>query len=340
MADLSAPIARVARHFILVRQIRMRGVDLARFDFDFDLTWMGFFLDDQGGVLGRYGSRTAESPDNRQSLAGLRYAMTRALEQFRAGTRAPTAPAQKPDRIDDHDGARRLPATACIHCHQVHEIRRDTLQQRGTWSREQLWIYPWPENLGLALDMDQGDRIAAVREHSPAARLGLRAGDTILTVEGQRVASIADVQYLLHRAPSRGTLSLQWQRMGRIHAGKLSLDEGWRKTDLSWRWSLRSLDPAPQVSGDDLSVERKRALGLDPASLAFEQDSYLSPTARHAGIRAGDVILGVDGKRLSLSARQFATHVRLTYRVGDRVIYNLLRDGKRIDIPLTLPGRR
>src|SRR5262249_5626441 len=45
------------------------------FDFDYDLTWMGFFLDAGGHVYGRYGGRGAESAEGRVSLAGLRYAM-------------------------------------------------------------------------------------------------------------------------------------------------------------------------------------------------------------------------------------------------------------------------
>ena len=67
----------------------MRGVNLDLFDFDYDLTWMGFFLDGDGRVLGRYGGRDADGPDSRLSLAGLKYAMERALERHRAKKPAP-----------------------------------------------------------------------------------------------------------------------------------------------------------------------------------------------------------------------------------------------------------
>jgi hypothetical protein len=43
---------------------------------------------------------------------------------------------------------------------------------------------------------------------------------------------------------------------------------------------------------------------------------------------------------LSMTGRQFGAYVRLNYKVGDRVVYNVLRDGKRVDVPLTLRGRR
>ena len=61
----------------------MRGVDLDLFDFDYDLTWMAFFLNAEGTVYGRYGGRDAESADSRVSLAGLRYALEAALARHR-----------------------------------------------------------------------------------------------------------------------------------------------------------------------------------------------------------------------------------------------------------------
>src|SRR5436305_1038940 len=113
----------------------MRGVDLDRFDFDYDLTWMGFFLSPEGQVLGRYGGRDADAPDTRVSLAGLRYAMEAALARSRApaGTGGAT-PAGPPRTVDLYPGARRLPDRACIHCHQVYDFRREALQAEGKWT--------------------------------------------------------------------------------------------------------------------------------------------------------------------------------------------------------------
>jgi S1-C subfamily serine protease len=121
--------------------------------------------------------------------------------------------------------------------------------------------------------------------------------------------------------------------------GELTLAEGWRKTDVSWRWSLRGLDPQPGVQGDDLSADEKKELGLSPSRLALRQGPFVSEAARQAGVRQGDVIVGVGGKALQMTGRQFLAHVRITYKVGDRVTYDLLRDGKRLEATLTLRGR-
>jgi S1-C subfamily serine protease len=213
------------------------------------------------------------------------------------------------------------------------------LQETGRWRLDEVWVYPLPENIGLTLAVDEGDRVAEVARGSPAERAGLRKGDRLTAVGGREVASFADVQYALHRAAASGPLDVAWQRDGKETKGRLILTEGWRKTDLSWRWSLRGLDPPPWVQGDDLSAAQKKSLGLESGRLAFRQSSFVSAPARQAGIRAGDVIVGVDGKELRMKARQFAAYIRLNHKVGDRVTYNLVREGKRLDVKLTLQGR-
>jgi serine protease Do len=317
----------------------MRGVDLDLFDFDYDLTWMGFFLNADGTVYGRYGGRDAEPAESRVSLAGLRYAMEAALARHRRMETHPSPTETKPRTVEQYPAVRRLPERACIHCHQVYDLRRESLQAAGKWRREDLWVYPLPENIGLRLDVDRGDRVALVSPDSPAARAGIRADDRLLTIDDRPIASFADVQYALHRAPMHGSLTITWQHAEETHTRELDLAEGWRKTDLSWRWSLRGVDPSPWVYGEDLSEEEKKSLGLGVKSLAFRQGPFVSEPARRAGIRQNDIILGVDGKMLEMNERQFGAYIRLNYRVGDRVTYNILRGGKRQDIALTLTAR-
>ncbi len=132
------------------------------------------------------------------------------------------------------------------------------MQKAGKWRKEELWVYPQPENVGLTLDVDLGHLVAKVADGSAAARLGFRPGDRITRVGDVPAVSIADVQYGLQCAPPSGEVAVTWLHDGREHAGRLTLAEGWRKTDISWRWSLRGLDPPPWVHGEDLSAERRR----------------------------------------------------------------------------------
>jgi len=329
---------------VLLRVSNMRGVDLDVFDFDFDLTWAALFLSPEGKTLGRYGSREASSSSSQLSLEGLRYALEQALKRQHAvaasGAKAAHANAGpgKGKTVEDYPAIGRLAPKACIHCHQVYEFRREAKQAAGTWSRSELWVYPEPANVGLLLDIHQGNKIVKVLAPSAAAEAGIAAGDILREINGVAIASIADVQFALHGAPPRGRVTVSWKRGNKDCAGVLELKEGWRTTDLSWRWSLKSLAPAPCVHGDDLSAMEKQALGLTPASLAFRQGPFLSVPARHAGIQINDIIIGVDHRKLEMSARQFEVYVRVNYHPGDTVIYNILRGKLRLNLPLRFPG--
>jgi predicted metalloprotease with PDZ domain len=295
------------------------------------------FLNADQHVYGRYGGRDASSADGRLSLAGLRYALQAALDAHRrASHESPPASLEKPLLVDEYPAAKRLQNGECIHCHQVYEFRRAARKEAGQWRREEIWVYPLPENLGLQLEVDRGDRLRAVAPDSPAGRAGLQSGDILRTVNGLPVASFADVQYALNRAPAQGRLPISWQSGGKTRTATLELTDGWRKTNLTWRPSLLNILPSLTLYGDDLSAAEKQALGLSAKRLAFRQQKPVHALAQAAGVRAGDVILGIDGQPLEMTMLEFLAHVRRNYLVGDRITLNLLRDGKRLNLPYTL----
>jgi hypothetical protein len=324
---------------VLARIVNMRGVNLNVFTFDYDLTWAAFFLNADETVYGRYGGRGAAAADEYLSLAGLKYAMREALAAHRRGAKGEPSLPGPARRVEEYSAAARLRPKTCIHCHQVYDFRRQEKRAAGSWARDEVWVYPEPANVGLTLEVGQQNKVRAVAAMSAAARAGLRAGDTLRTFGGLRVASFADVQHALHRAAESGKLAVTWQRGGQEHAADLELAEGWRQTDISWRASMWGLQPPACVYGTDLTEEEKRARGLSAKALAFRQGTFVPPAAARAGIRANDVILGVDDRPLEMSMRQFNAYVRMTYKVGDRVTLNVLRDGKRLRVPLTLPAR-
>ena len=53
---------------MLVRLLKIAGSDLNQFDFDYDLTWAGFFVNADGKVYGRYGGRDASGPDGAREI--------------------------------------------------------------------------------------------------------------------------------------------------------------------------------------------------------------------------------------------------------------------------------
>jgi len=318
-----------------------RGVDLNVFEFDYDLTWAAFFLNGHEKILGRFGGRDEGHAEAHLSLRGLKYAMERALAAHKASPDArPSEPWRPARTVEDYPAARRIERADCIHCHQIYDFRREALKAEGRWSLDEVWVYPPPKNVGIELDPNQGDLVRAVAAGSAAGRAGLAARDRLLTVGGIPVASFADLQYALHLAPRTGELPVVFERSGERRMGRFPLDDGWRRSDISWRGSMWGLEPSGAVHGAMLTAEEKQALGLPPRRFAFRHARHLTKEAREAGIREGDVILGIDGKTFDFTTvGQFKAYIRLNQKTGDRVAFNVIRDGKRIEVPMTLPAR-
>lgn len=319
----------------------MRGVDLAAVRFDYDLTWAAFVLDADGRVYARYGSRESGNAEDHLSLAGLRHTLRKTLEAHRRGERPPPEPQLPSHSVEQFPGAKRLKDTACIHCHHVNDFRIEEKVAAGTWTKADVWayIYPPPRTVGLTLDVDRGDHVTAVAAGSAAAQAGVRAGDVLGRLNGRPVASIADAMFALHLAPATGPVPIMYLRDGKEISATLDLPSRWKQSDISWRHSMWGLPPEPGVRGPDLSAAEKASFGLAADRLAFRQGSAVSVAAKRAGIRAGDVILGVNGKPLAMTMVQFSAHVRVNFVVGETVTYDVLRNGKPVKVAMTLATR-
>jgi hypothetical protein len=325
----------LADQFVLVRLLRIQGVDLSQFEFDYDLTWAAFFMNATGKVYGRFGGRDAKGPDTRNTLEGLHYAMEAALAEHKKNPAAgPDKAAGKPFYIENAPTAKAY--RGCIHCHQVKEILREEDKRAGTWQRESVYTYPLPENVGITLDRERGNVVQAVTVDSPAAKAGVKPGDLLRSLNKFSVASFADAAHGLHKAPLQGDVPIAFERAGKVQTGTLTLASGWRRTNITWRPSLLDLLPALTVYGEDLSVKEKKDLGLTPTRLAFRQQAPVHAAAKAMGVQENDIILGVDGKSLDMSMDQFLGYVRQNYLIGETMTLNLVRNGKRVDLNVTL----
>src|SRR5205814_4001211 len=118
--------------------------------------------------------------------------------------------------------------------------------------------------------------------------------DIVRLIGTTPITSIADAQYVLHNAPKQGDLAILWQRNAKEMNGNIKLADGCRKTDVSWRWSLKSLLPSPGIIGDDVTLVERKVLGLDARQFAYRHMNFLTPAARHAGRQATDLYVGLD----------------------------------------------
>jgi len=351
--------------FVCVRVVQMHGADLELFQFQRQLTWAAVFLNADGTIYGRYGSRSErrgmKDNDKDISLEGFKKALEGALELHKgfpankaalAGKRGPAPLAKTVEKLPAAPPEEAKPARAgdhgCIHCHQVQDWEALSVWKSGKPVPDKLlWPYPMPDALGLTLDIRERATVSSVAEGSPAARAGFQAGDRIVALDGQPVISIADVQWVLHQAPEPFTLKCEVDRGGRKVSVELALSEGWRRkgnfaSSLSLGWTLRM-----QLAGmkcDALSPDEKKRLGLGEDALAFrigeitpEYVKRRNNSARKLGLKKGDVITEVDGRTSSMTETELLAYLAQQKKPGEKLSLTYLRGGESRQVELDLP---
>lgn len=345
--------------FVCVRVVQANALDLSLFQFDFDLTFAAFFVNADKTIYGRYGTRSSQQEAARDiSLAGFAKSLEAALKvhKYQAALRpalmAKTGPPPDVKVPEEYPSLTRFKATldydgavakSCMHCHQIHDAQREVFRRAGQPIPDQV-LFPWPhpQAVGLAFDPQELATVTEVQPDSAAARAGLKPGDQLLRAAGQPLVSVADLQWVLHRAPETAEIELLVRRDGQTVAVPLRLAKGWRRGDISWRtstWDLRRmalggllLEPLP----DDLRAAAK----IEPGRLALRvkhAGMYGQHAVAHrAGIRKGDVVIAFDGQTDALSESQLLAHVLQSTKPGQVLPIAVLRDGKRQDFKLKM----
>lgn len=94
--------------------------------------------------------------------------------------------------------------------------------------------------------------------------------------------------------------------------------------------------PSPFIGAtlSDLSSTLAKQLGLSSTNGAYVNSVLFGSPAYKGDLRQYDVITGIDGK--SYSNSQALIDVIQTKNVGDKITLNVVREGKKIDLPVTI----
>lgn len=335
----------------------MNGVDLARFEFDYDTTWQAFFLDADLGVYSRYGGRDETSADGRLSKESLLTTMREVLDVHsrRSGQaeRTDFDLHPRPSKATTPEDIPLLKAAhqGCVHCHQVQEYRLLQAFHDGRFERQLVFGFPLPESVGIRFDRAHGHRISEVIAGSPAARAGLVSGDVVTRLGNVPVRSEQDLRWSLHRLPENGRPQVTVQRSGtdrepnRTVAVTLAPGENWRETDLGWRRSLRSVPLHLGFLGYPLGAEERRTANFPLDRLAIRIVSIRGGAAAgtpslaaNLGLEKGDLIVSLAGRDKPLSLEEFKSELLRRFVPGDKIQLVVLRAGQRIELEGRLPG--
>lgn len=333
----------------------MRGVDLSRYVFDFDLTFAALMMHPDGTIYHRYGSRDSRSAHVWLSLPSLeivlqeslrdhaRYEPGKAKKELRTSFELPNPKVDRPVLMEEIPAYQRRDEGSCIHCHSINPAFYEEAQKAQQWKPEMKWVYPNPGQIGIDLDRDQQRRITRVDANSIADRAGLKRGDQLIRLNGVSIASAADLMFALDSIPTtQRSADMDLLRDEQATQLSLKLNKNWREgTPLSFAWRpfKWGLTPAPGFGGPELTAKELADIGLDPETegtfafrvqylVTWNENRRYGQAAIKAGLRKGDIVLSVDGKSDFDSVEHFHSWWRLTRRVGQRVEINVLRDGK------------
>jgi hypothetical protein len=360
VARRDAQIDDLMNQFVCVRIVQGNAMDLSLFQFDYDMSFAAFFLNADRTIYGRFGSMSNHDDAERDiSMEGFRKTLLAALDLHK------NYPANKASLVGKHGPAPRYPVPeayptfsqkytskldyegkvvqSCIHCHQIRNVEQEFVRNsKQPFSDKLLSPWPMPNFVGLALSKTDKAKVTSVTAGSVAELAGFRAGDELLTLEGQPLVSIADVQWVMHNAPEPSELKAEVLRDGKTVTLTLPLENGWRlKGDFSWRptaWSFRGMIGGLFVG--DIPNDERQAAKIDEKKLALRV-KYVGEYGDHAlakkaGFKKGDVIVEVDGKTARMGESEWFEYLLRQRKPGDLVPVVIEREGQRIELKLPL----
>jgi hypothetical protein len=348
--------------FVCVRLVSTNGLDLSLFQFDYDQSFAVFFLNADGTIYGRFGTRSHRTQwSDDVSIDGLAKALQGALalhaqypknKDELAGKKGAAPEVSSPERYALLRGKYEAKLNydspvvkQCIHCHQIGDAQRQQYRDRGEAIPEHvLFSYPHPKTLGLILDPRERATVERVENSTPAARAGFEKGDVILKLAGQPLLSIADVQWVLHQTDAKGgEVTAEVRRGERTINLKLTLKEGWRqRDDIAWRvttWALRRMVTGGMLL-ETITAEERAKAGRPATGMALKikhmGESGPHGAAKRAGFRVSDLVIAVGKHNDYPRETDWIAGALREYKVGEKVEVIVWREGKKVALKLPM----
>ena len=327
----------------------MNEIDLNHFQFERDLTFMSFFQDGLGRTYARYGGREDESAESHLTKKSLIKTMQTVLELNNKKLVQPISKYEPqsekrftPEQIPTMKSMMASRKEKCIHCHDVKNAQLKHLDRLGKLKKEMIFTYPSPLQLGISLDADDHTLVKKVVQNSAAAKSGVKRGDRIKTVDGQRVLTFGDFTRVLELAPKTGKVSLVVASDGSKKDVSLELTSGWRakNADAGWRGSSGIVGPSSGFWGRKLTINQKKQLELGNDDLAVKVTFIWGQWTRNAGIRNGDVVVSIEGHKKDMTIRQLQAHLHLNHDWEEEISMEIMRGGKRRNLKMKLPKNK
>jgi serine protease Do len=187
----------------------------------------------------------------------------------------------------------------------------------------------------FGLDRPRGALVSSVEKDGPAARAGVAPGDVILAVDGHPVERYGELSSAIAAMRPGTDASLALWRNGKEQTLNVKVAElKEQQQSVAYRGGKPKQPASGQASALGLTVRplepREKEQANTQGSLLVEE---VSGPAQAAEIQPGDIILGINGKRVhSVKELEDAAHA-----AGKNVALLIQREDAQIFVPLRLP---
>jgi serine protease Do len=222
----------------------------------------------------------------------------------------------------------------------------------------------------LKLAEERGAVVRGVEGGSAAEKAGLKEGDVVVRYQGEPVQSAVQLARMVRETPAGRTVSLEVSRGGTPQRFSVTLGESKGRFHFDGEmgdFQLPELPPMPQLPKLDAEkwgraqrlllrepwLDRgPRRLGLEYQEISGQLAKYFKLEAEdgilvtsvdadgpagRAGVKAGDVILKLNGKAVR-DGESLREELQRT-QAGEEATLTVQRDGKPLELKLTLGGR-
>jgi hypothetical protein len=338
LSPKDSPLGKQLQQYVCVRITRMDDVDVALFDRDWNNAIYYFVMNADEQIYLRYGGRDSQSADTYLDLGSLELALRQGLELHRQYQQKELPKVERPKPLLPRQipllVQRTFAQRQCVECHLIGDFQNLQRERDGTLDKlSHLYRSPDLKTLGISLDVPQALVVKEVRGAAQAA--GMKRGDRITRLNTTAVWTFGDLQYYYDKVDRRAKhVEITVERNGQATALAVVLPERWWWTDLRFRQS--SVDPRLYLEDRPLTDQEKVKLGLKPTGFASEVRFVpsLAKMIKAHDLHVGDIIFAVDGVERDELANTVELYVKLRKTAGDTVMLSVIRDGKRIELPL------
>ncbi len=187
----------------------------------------------------------------------------------------------------------------------------------------------------FGLDRPRGALVSMVEQDGPAAKAGLSAGDVILGVNGRPIERYGELSGTIAAMRPGVDASLQVWRDGKQQTIPVKVAELKEKEQQQAKGNTRpGARPASQPDALGLTVRplepQEKEQAETQGNLVVED---VTGAAAAAGVQSGDIILGVNGRRVK-STKELTDASKAA---GKNVALLIQRDDAQIFVPLKIP---